>query len=214
MRTSSTSRACCASATRASSRSRRPPARSRKTWRSSKNWPPRRGGRCCHSGRGEPQGPQNPSPHPAMDGADARQGSADLRPGRNPSHAGFAFTLEHWNLYDSQPLLARDDHRDQGREAAQDAQPAICAQRAKSQQAESQAGRSFRPESAADPVADRPMGQRTAGTGKVCRQVRRPNRRGRGQASGRRDARPGDRHRSQGRVPRPQQGSTPSTPPR
>ena len=47
--------------------------------------------------------------------------------------------------------------------------------------------------------------EQQAGTGKVRRQVARPDRAGRKQASGRRDARSVARHRSQGRIPQPEQ---------
>ena len=39
--------------------------------------------------------------------------------------SGFSFTLEHWNLYDSSPGVARHDHRDQGREHRQDEGPVM-----------------------------------------------------------------------------------------
>ncbi len=103
MRTSSTSRACCASATRASSRSRRRPAISKMTSRSSRA---RRGGAIARSFTMRSR-PRANIPYPI------KRSMAWLKRCREKGlpifgqtatlRTGFAFTLEHWNLYDASP---------------------------------------------------------------------------------------------------------------
>ena len=92
------------SATRASSRSPRRPATSRPTWRSWRSWPTvaQRPDPPQRDRRQPTTNPDPPPQEPALAGALRAQGlpifgqAATVR-------TGFAFTLEHWNLYDVSP---------------------------------------------------------------------------------------------------------------
>ena len=132
--------------------------------------------------------------------------------------SGFAFTLEHWNLYDVAARrganLTTGTTRRENRQDARsgDARGGSKRPRRRCARLDVNAGRRRR--TAAEALIVQWV-ENQAGTREVRRQVARTNRRGRGQASDRRDARSVARDRSEGRVPAARiAASTPNTWPR
>ena len=113
---------CSPSATRASSRSPRRPATSRPTSRSSRSWPRWPSGPILHNVVAPARNDPEVAP-PVRCAGSTSAGSKGLPiyAQCGTGRAGFAFTLEHWNLYDASPGVARRHHRHQGGEDGEDA---------------------------------------------------------------------------------------------
>ena len=190
-RTSSPWPRCWPSATRARSRSPRPRAACRGTTRSSSGSPRSPSARC--STTSSPCRGTRPTCTASRSRwvERCRDKGLPIYAQCATGRAGFAFTLEHWNLYDAVAGVAGGHHRHQGREAREDAGP-------RAAHGARRRGRGGRPAAAGDPgrrrrrpgPPGRPGRQPPAGPPAVRRAQRRRDRRGRGQAPHRGDARP------------------------
>ena len=148
----------------------------------------------------EPQQPRHPSQEPAMGRADAREGSADFRPGAAPSAAASPSRLSIGTSTMSPPAWRDMLTGTKEEKIAKMKDPAIReavkserAMRALDKNAPGIGGQTAAPH--------RAMGREQARTREVRRQIARPDCAGRRQASGRCDGRSLARHRSQGRIP-------------
>ncbi len=117
--------------------------------------------------------------------------------------AGFAFTLDDWNLYDASPAWRAVTTGTHGREAREDAGPGAAqgaGRRSRiGRQASARDSGRYRRQSER---AHHPVGERFRAPRGICRQERRRHRAGGEEAPGRSDARSVARGRSERRVPR------------
>ena len=92
------------SATKASSKSRRPPATPRTTSPSSRSWPTSAQRPILFQAIiADPQQSRDPSPQPAAGSSATARRACRSSARRGTVRSGFAFTLENWNLYDTLP---------------------------------------------------------------------------------------------------------------